>query len=322
MNRRHAHPLNVWILGALLSLTAALPALGEPASEWKVNTWAGAGALGGATTYEIGGAFQTADYEDTAHFPISRLEWPANAVLATVGGSVEYRGVGARLEAGKSLTSDAGKVRNSDWEDSGNPTLLTIFSETDADFTAWLMDGSLHLRVPLNSGKGKTRARIGGGFGLFYQDSCWEANNLDQWYPAEPLVPHDYQDGLIGTYETRVTMPYIEISGDLSWGPVFFEGRIGVSPYAMVTDIDDHKLRYIRAETDATGSGLLGELLVRYTFPRFFFVQGTLFMLGFDVKGTEHDVVYAGDDAGDTWQIEHKVTGEQMAMALSCGAEF
>jgi len=307
---------------SLLLVCALLPAtvLAESnPNKLETDIWGGLGAMGGDVTYRIGGTFRSGDIVEEGYFPLSRLEWPLDAALATFGGNARYGEFDARASFFVAISSEGGKVKDSDWE--LGPDALTTYSESDTELDAWQADGSVRMMIPFTTGNSNETVHLGGGVGVLYQDFSWTAKNLHQWYPVAPWEPHDYWDGEIGTYETETFMPYAEVAGKMWYGGLYFEGRLGLG-YAQVQDVDDHKLRYIKAETDADGTGVLAEFIARYTFANNIFVQGSFFMLAYDVEGTEKDTVYAGPDQGTTWEIDHKIESSQMNFTLSGGVSF
>ena len=288
----------------------------------KSELWGGVDLTGGDVTYEIGGQIRQGPMVEDLHFPISRLEWPLNAAMLSLGGSVEVGAFDARAVFSKNAARDAGKMKDSDWEIDEMPDVLTTYSESDTEFDAWQADGSVRYWVLFPTGNPKETVRLGGGIGVLYQDFSWEAKDTDQWYPQRPDLGHDILRGVTITYDARVLMPYIDVGGKMTYGPLYFEGRLGWSPYTQVEDVDDHKLRYIRAETTSDGAGAFAELLGRYTFSNGAFLQCAVHMLAFETKGTEKDFVYAGPDYGTSWEIEHEVRSSQARLTLAGGMAF
>lgn len=304
----------------VLLVSVSAHGAGQPA--FKTDLWAGFDVTGGDVTYEIGGTVRQGALVEEVHFPLSRLEWPMNVAMLSIGGSVEAGDFDARAVASRNITSESGTMKDSDWEIEGQPDVLTTYSESDAELSAMQLDGSVRYWVSFPTSNERERVRLGGGVGVLYQDFSWDANDTDQWYPQNPGLGHDIFRGTTISYDAKVLMPYVEVGGKLNYGALYLEGRVGLSPYTQVEDVDDHRLRYIKAETDSDGTGAFAELIGRYTFQNNIFLQGSFWAMAFDVEGTEKDHVYAGPEAGTRWEIEHKVTSSQARLTVAGGISF
>jgi outer membrane protease len=285
------------------------------------NLWGGAGMMNGDVTYQIGGRYEYAGNVEYGHFPLSELKWPVNVPFGSVGSSVGFRGWEARGVFSKNLDGDAGKMEDSDWEYEWDTDLLTTYSESDTDFDGYTADGSIRywlIEAPIR----ELKASLAVGAGWLYQYFYWDAMNLDQWYPQNPEAQHDIVSGIVGSYESTLNMPYIEAAGKLAFKGLTMAGTLGFAPYAQVTDVDDHKLRYILADTDADGTAYKVSLQARYSFTDHFFMMAQVDYLSFETEGTEEDEVYAGVDEGQTWTIDHDITSEQTSVLLAAGVNF
>lgn len=288
----------------------------------EADYWVGVDAWSGDVTYEIGGRVEQNGLVDHTHFPLSRLEWPISVAGVQVGGRLGSEVWDLRVSLSAAQSDDAGTMKDSDWEIPDAPRVLTTYSESDTELTAAQVDASLRYWVPFATSNTRERARLGGGVGMLYQDFDWTARNTEQWYPQNPELGHDYFAGDVITCEAQVFMPYLEVGGQLRYEQLFFEARAGFAPWMQVEDVDDHKLRYIRAETTSDGQGMFAEILARYTFSSGVFLQVCAWGMSFETDGTEEDFVYAGDDAGARWNIEHKVKSTQSRVTLSFGIAF
>lgn len=252
--------------------------------------------------------------------PLSELEWPLDILVAYGGGRLSDAGWEARFLFSRSVTEDAGTVENSDWE-ADDPDLLTTYSESDARLEAWGIEAGARYWL-LRSKDGKVRWKLGPGLGYLFRNLEWEARDLDQWYPQNPSWPHDYESGLIGTYKAEVHVPHGELAGGLSWGVLSLSAHAGLAPWMYVHDEDDHKLRYIRAETDATGPGWLGGVAAALTFRNTWLLTARGDVLGFEVDGTEENEVYGGRDEGRRWSADHEIRGLQYSLTAAVGVVF
>ena len=101
----------------------------------------GIGQMEGHTTYQIGGKFSTPSGSGYLWNPISELEFPLEVSVAMVKGSFgisEYHRISAEIK--KTITSDAGKMKDSDWGyfyadgcNSCDYNSLDVYSESDAN---------------------------------------------------------------------------------------------------------------------------------------------------------------------------------------------
>lgn len=306
--------------GLMAGLTAAglaATAGGQPRSGWDTDLWGGGGYWYGDVTYQIGGLFTEGGQSAVTHFPLSELKWPIEVPIYTAGGRLTYNG---RLEGRATFAVNAGtasgSMEDSDWEYDFAPMLKTTYSESDAAVDAWSLDGGARYWLTTDRSR---RFDFAAGLGYTYQSFEWEASNLDQWYPQNPELGHDLVDGLIGTYEAQVNMPYLEAALQYRGPRLRLEGSFGFAPYMEVSDRDDHLLREILADTDADGTGWKLALEARYAFTSTVFALARAEGLGFNVEGTEYDTVYGGADAGMTWTIDHEITSRQFMGSLALG---
>jgi outer membrane protease len=302
-------------------LLLSLPAFSAPeksaapkAITWDL--WGGDERMSGHVTYQIG--------EEGVYFPLSELKWPADVTFGSVGGSANYGKWEASAVFSKNIDSDAGTMEDSDWLDDMNPDLKTVYSESDTDFDGYTMDGSVRywmMNTAMRDLPG-TSVALAAGLGYLYQNFSWDAKNLDQWYPQNPEYGHDLVPGTVGSYESTLNMPYIEAAGKLAFKGLTLEGSLGFAPYVQVDDVDDHKLRYIYATTDADGTAFKASLQARYNFTKNLFMMAQVNYLTFDVEGTEKDITYAGPEQGEAWTIDHKIKSDQTSALLAAGVNF
>jgi outer membrane protease len=301
----------------LISLTA-FSAQEKPAASKAVtwDLWGGVERMSGNVTYQIG--------DEGVYFPLSELKWPVDVTFGSVGGSARFGKWEACGVFSKNLENDAGTMEDSDWEDDRNPDLKTTYSESDTDFDGYTSDGSIRywlMETPMTDLKGAV-VSLGTGLGYLYQHFSWDAKNLDQWYPQNPEYGHDIVPGTVGSYESTLNMPYIEAAGKLAFKGLTMAGTLGFAPYAQVKDEDDHKLRYIRADTDADGTAFKASLQTRYNFADHLFIMAQVNYLSFDVDGTEKDNTYAGPFEGESWSIDHTIKSDQTSALLAAGIDF
>ena len=289
-------------------------------SPWKANVWSGVGYWSGDVTYRIGNTVKLPDGSEFDYwFPLSELEWPINVVMASVGGDVTYaETIEARGAFSISVNDPTDKMKDSDWE---YPGIKTIYSESDAELNAWSVDAGIRWWF-LGKQKENFTWGLGVGGGYLYQYMDWAASNLDQWYPTEPWIPHDRVSGVVGKYKASLHMPYPEVSGKIGLGGFSLEVSFGYAPYVAVNDEDDHVLRYIKANTDATGTGWKLGGVARYDFEFGLFLAGRVDVLDFETDGSEKNYIYAGPDQGYSWEIYHEITSKQISGILTVGYQF
>ncbi len=306
---------------ALMMALGLCTVRGAVAQEVRPAAWFGGGYWAGHVTYQIGQQAIENGQVIALPDPLSELEWPVDSAAAAGGLTLP---LGTRgefyLNGWMNVTDPDQPVVDSDWLEQD---VLYIRSESDAALDAYtILSGLRAWTQPLGGGLAAGTIRLGAGVGLLYQSFEWEASNLDQGYPIAPAAPHDYVPGVVGTYEAEVTMPFIEGTLRVSGDRFRLLLTAGFAPYAQVSDRDDHLLRYIVAETEATGIGGLGALEAELDLSETVFVNLRVDAVAFVADGTEHNLVYGGPDAGDTWTIEHEVFSVQAATTLGLGLRF
>jgi len=288
-----------------------------------VNLTLGIGKSGGDSTYQIGG---TVDHEEL-HFPISELEFPLDVYMVSVGGSIELRekwkvSVGVK----KNITSDAGKMKDSDWGyywlagyPWGEQDTLDIYSESDADFHDLMMDINLRYRFYQMPNWWFTA-----GVGYIRQNFDWEVSNLDQWYPSSTYYfgydfAHDYVSGPVITYKARYSIPYMEIATGLKIKDGFHvEASLGYSPMVNVTDEDNHILRDRVTKGDCDGDAVLFSLKGHYEFWNPWFLTIQVGYMNIDTDGKETQ--YLGGELYCT--IDKKIKSNQMFAGFAVERPF
>jgi len=255
----------------------------------KFDVTVGLGELSGHTTYQIGGTVSTSSGIEELHFPISELEFPLDVYMVSLGASVGFAEK-LKLSASvkKNITDDAGKMKDSDWgvpfEDppgSGSwwydPDSLDIYSESNADLDALIVD--VNLRYRLHRG-------FFVGLGYIHQNFDYECSLVRQWSPSG-LSGYDYTGtGGVGlTYEVTYNIPYIEIAFMGKATDTFtVEMSLGYSSIVNVEDEDQHLSRSKVYKGDCDGTAILFSLEGRYDFFKNWFLT-----LGFDYVKIEAD---------------------------------
>jgi len=263
----------------------------------QVNLTLGISKSSGDTTYQIGGRVDIGGLGSyKLHFPISELEFPLDLYMISVGGSIEFAekwkvNIGVK----KNITTDAGKMKDSDWGYwwlSGYPwakqNTLDIYSESDADLDALMMD--INLRYRFYQGSNWSFAA---GLGYIGENFDYKVSNLDQWYPSSVYYfgydfGHDYISGKVLTYEARYSIPYMEIATELKIKDrLRVEASLGYSPIVNVTDEDNHILRDKISKGDCDGNATLFSLKGRYEFWKPWLLMIELGYISIDADGKQ-----------------------------------
>ncbi|MFX0203096.1 MAG: omptin family outer membrane protease [Candidatus Hodarchaeota archaeon] len=313
----------------VLSWAFVIGSLGVPAYAEgpKVDITLGIGKLSGDTTYRIGGWVDTPSVSGEVHFPLSELEFPLDLFMVSVGGSIEFAekwkvSVGVK----KNVTSDAGKVKDSDWgiwyyEISWwtDPDSLDIYSESNADPDALIMEVKLLYRF-----YEKSNWSFIGGLGYIRQNFNYEVSNLDQWYPSLNDyygydIGHDYVSGKVLTYDVTYSIPYIEVATKLKVKRKFsVEASLGYSPFVDAEDEDNHILRSKVSKGDCDGNAILLSLEGRYDFLKHWFLTLQLDYMTIDTDGKQRQYT----EGEWTATIDQEIESEQTFAAFALGYEF
>ncbi len=288
------------------------------AEEYKVNLTLGIDKPSGDTTYQIGGTIDiTGLGSQKLHFPISQLEFPLDVYMVSVGGSIEFAEKWkVNVNVKKSITSNAGKMKDSDWGAywlEGYPwaeqNTLDIYSESDADLDALMMNINLRYRFYEMSNWSFTA-----GLGYISENFGYEVSNLDQWYPSSADyfgddAEHDYVSGKVLTYKARYSIPYMEIATGLNIKDKFrVEASLGYSPMVNVTDEDNHILRNKISKGDCHGDAVLISLKGHYEFRKPWLLTIQLGYMSIDTDGKQTQ--YFGEELFGT--IDQKIKSEQI----------
>jgi outer membrane protease len=256
----------------------------------------GVGALAGHTTYRVGGRTELAD-GTTEHlaFPISELEFPLNVALARLDGRFLFGpGWEMYLGAARSITSDAGILKDSDWGVYFDWNSLDIYSESDATTDAAIMDGGVRRRF-VESGT----VALWAGLGYLRQTFNVEGGHLHQWYPSSgPFAPHDVVPGRVIEYEVTYSIPYIEFGArTVLQGGLHIDAAVSGSPLVAMDDEDDHLLRSKRSKSESDGVSVAVRLELSCALSQNWSATMVLSGLALATEGTQDqyiDGVYQG----------------------------
>ncbi|RLJ05345.1 MAG: hypothetical protein DRP14_02035, partial [Candidatus Aenigmatarchaeota archaeon] len=209
----------------------------------------GIGGMSGDTTYQIGGRCVTPSGSGIYHFSISELTFPLDIWMFSVEESKEFVKKNLKVSVGvkKNYTRDAGKMEDSDWLTSTNPSQLDVYSQSDAYLDALILGINISHRF-----FERPHWSFIAGVGYIYQNFDYECKLNRQWSPSG-LSGYDYTGtGSVDlTYELTYSIPYIEIGTQYiftnKWSLVT---SLGYSPIVHAEDLDVHVLRAKVSEGD------------------------------------------------------------------------
>ena len=301
------------------SLTSSNAFIAPTVEPFQFSMWGGVGAWGGDVTYQIGGTVTLSDgTTEKVNDPLSELKWPLDVAVLTMGSRLVYQ---QRIELFAdgmvSISDPSSKMEDSDWTESWAPGYKTIYSESDTELNAYAFDAGMRVWFINRQMETPGRLRFGLGAGLIYQYMDWKTTTTEQWTLGQYS---EFSDA--GTYNVKMVMPYVELAGEMQAKSFRLLAGIGLAPWVSAKDEDDHKLRYIKSTTDTTGYGIKGRLEGRFYFTKQFFMAGELRAMYYKTDGTEKDHIYAGDFAGETWEIDHEIESRQFSGVLGLGIEW
>lgn len=302
--------------GVFMLTLADSPAADRPRT-WDFDV--GVGPMAGHTTYQVGGTVKYSDGSVEEYwFPISELIFPLDVqhmTLDTTLGLGKERRLQLSLGGSKNLTTDAGKMEDSDWITEWNPRQLDIYSESDAELDALMLSADVLYRFLK-----KRIVSVGAGVGFFYQELNYECSDFVQTYPSEPWWPADTGAGLGIIYDVTYYVPYLQVRADvhLLKDRLRIGVNLAVSPYLTAKDYDNHVLRELTSDGDYDGAGGLGSLEFSFLFNEHWFVEGRLEGKTFSADGSQKTYYYGH------WShtIDAEITSDQASFTLALGAAF
>ncbi|HDH86830.1 MAG TPA: omptin family outer membrane protease [Desulfobacteraceae bacterium] len=277
----------------------------------------GIGGMSGDTTYQIGGRCVTPSGSGIYHFSISELTFPLDIWMISVEESKEFVKKNLKVSVGvkKTYTRDAGKMEDSDWLTSTNPSQLDVYSQSDAYLDALILGINISHRF-----FERPHWSFIAGVGYIYQNFDYECKLNRQWSPSG-LSGYDYTGtGSVDlTYELTYSIPYIEIGTQYiftnKWSLVT---SLGYSPIVHAEDLDVHVLRAKVSEGDCDGDAILFSLKGRCNVSRSWFFALQLDYTYIKTDGRQKQYT----DGAWSATIDQEITSEQLFGALSAGYAF
>lgn len=292
----------------------------KAASPWNFDIWAGTGYLAGDMNYQIGNKVLDQGEWFKINDPLSKLEFPFKVMTVTAKGTAEYSELmEIGLSYSRNITDPGINMKDSDWTDESNPSLLTIYSESNAALKGYTVDGNIKFWVykTINEETGKLQSAFGPGAGYSYQNLSWVASNVDQWYPPTPDDPHIYVAGPAITYDAEVYSPYVGLFGKLNTAGVSLSGNVGWC-YVATHEVDNHLLRDKISTTDGTGQGIKAAVSAKFMLDKSLYLLADANLFSFKVTGTQHQYLYGVE----TFLIDDTTRSTQLMGTLGLGYMF
>ncbi len=260
----------------------------------------------------------------------SELEWPLESI-AYMGGIVSVsflRRFQVNLGAWKSLSDEAGVMKDSDWFDELSDWLSLIYGDDKAiygEFDATVDATQVDLNARYDFLRG---SNIALGAMLGYSYTKWEWVTGDG-YQISPL-PNFNVGSVIGAgiiYEQELKVPYLGLALSLPPNKSSFGFNMYTlySPIAQCDDVDDHLQRFKESigKTEGTAFSLGGDIL--WKFSNSWSLTGKINYTSYDLEGNQDQVFYGGEDPppGTRYDgIDMTVKGNQFYFGLMIGYQL
>ncbi len=300
---------------------------------------AGIGKMSGHTTYQIGGTTKDSSGTYEMHAPISELMFPIEIYTINLDASFFFfQNFNSNLSFKTNITDRTGNMEDRDWgvpwEDpigSGDyywygPDHLDVYSESKTDMTMYIFNIDLLYEVYSNNFSSiNTDLQVYAGLGYLYQEFDFECRLIRQYDLRGDVVPEDQRlnaegDGSVGlTYNVKSHIPYLEISSSLIYDQnILLKANIGYSPYVMLNDRDNHKLRNKISKAECKGSSLLFSFAGSYFFENNIFIKGQFDYVKVDTEGKQKQY------NNGTWSatIDQNNFSERKSLDISAGYLF
>jgi hypothetical protein len=292
------------------------------AGTWRGEIQAGIGYRAGEAIYSIGGQAWAPEY-GTVNFPekVSELTFPYDVVYGSVEGRfiLDQKAEIFAMVMGN-ISQPSTKVTDSDWGVLSDSE-LDIYSESDTELSSFV--GEVGVLYWLNSKTAPYEQgwSIGVGPALYYEQMDWTVSNIDQWYPSNPELEHDYRAGDVATYNVEIMMPYFDVTVVARYWRASCRAEMGVGP-AFVKDEDDHLLRQKKMAGDMTGIGVKTEADFRYDFTEAWFGLVNVTALAIGASGTQTQEGYGGELEGFYAEIDEEFSLGTFSGGVAVGYRF
>jgi hypothetical protein len=307
----------------LLIFTSSLPASDDfvvndkkEKKDTGIRIKLGPALWGGYTTYRLGYPKEYSTGKESGHFPYTELQFPITSISASLTGEYDItRKISAGLRFDTNLTGYTGKMEDSNWYDSTGK--LDEYSESNTDMRAYLFD----LDGGYSIFKGK-KWWAGAGGGLIYRYFSFECSDTETTYPSGDYGSGtDTVSGVAITYQAQFLIPYLQ--GEAGYSvteAIKVAGKIGVSPYLLIWDRDEHIARVPTVYADGTYSGYAFlfsfQAGYRITSKVSFSVEYSWIYI--TAEG-EQDIEESGNDS---WTTAAEIESNQYMLILYAGYSF
>ncbi|MGX9726419.1 MAG: omptin family outer membrane protease [Candidatus Electronema sp. VV] len=278
----------------------------------------GVEAMGGESSYAIGGAAVYADCTSSSEiFPMSELEWPLDIWLARLDlgwtFSPAWR-ISGSLKT--NFTDPDENIIDRDWLTPQLPQRLDVYSESEvSSLDALIFDIAVEWTFWQ-----RELWSLSAGAGWQRQHFEYQGQTASQHSPSG-LSGYDFQGGG-GTglaYELTYSMPYLLLGSEYQLLPQLrLAGSVALAPLISAEDETLLLLRSKRAVGDLDGSAWLLDLSGIYYLTPWWHVKAGLHQVWIDVDGEQHQTVN-GKALG---KIGMEAESRQTSGYLSLGYSF
>ena len=303
----------------LFALASFIVGVSSYAAEFEIS--AGVGMLNGDTTYRIGYPVHWVNFgTDEGYFPFSELKFPLDVYMGSVEGSIGFAEKWkVSLGVKKNITDDAGDMEDSDWITESDPGRLDVYSTSETDLDALILDINLQYKYYQTSNWSNFV-----GLGYLRQNFDFECRIKRQYSPSG-LPGYDYVgDGSVGIkYEITYNIPYIEVGAQYKFtDKISLDASLGYSPIVTVEDEDQHLLRNKVNKGDLDGDAFFFWVEGRYDIFKNWFLT-----LGIDYVKIETDkgdmvATFEGADSIYNHTVTEEVESEQTSVMFRVGYAF
>jgi len=286
MKKTRINRILIPVLSMVFVLSATVSFAEDQESSGIFDLAVGIEAMGGDTTYQIGGNLVYADGSSQAlHFPLSELEWPLDIWLGRIDAGMKI-GDSWRINGvlKKNISDPDDNMIDKDWITLSNPSQLDVYSDSNiSDFDAFIFDIDVEWAFLQ-----RETWSLFAGIGYQYQNFDYDSQLIHQYSPSGRPGFDYYGDGSVSIiYEITYNMPYLLIGTDVKLIDNFtLAGSFAYAPWVDAEDKDNHVLRNRVTEGDMDGDAFMLDLSAQYNFTPSWFLVAGFHYTKIDVDGT------------------------------------